>query len=422
MTYSVSVLPAEYTITAIQDQSFLSCSQAFIMVATKDDRHPVLARILLLLELGRVRFLVYSPIAYAAGVAAATVNTPATGFTTPLFLIGQLFVSATHMLTHFFNEYYDLPADALHEFPSPWTGGSRVLPNRKVRPLTSFHLGVALTALTLPLLAFFPNTETKLIAFVIVVFAIGYSAPPLMLGNRGLGEFDVMLVLNILVPLFGYSLFRNESSNPTLLMALIPTAIVEFVRMMVMNMADVVGDSRAGKMTLVVRLGLDRSVFYHMLGMAAAYLSMGMIFLAGMMHRAVLFLEICTLPMAGVICWRLFFKREYLSLTGFYNLPFVSTQHNGLILIAALLGLVWTDEARGVTSMVSQVRLLGVYVFFVQNGLKVWKGWRDGKLAAVFNPQIKGEDRIRKRAQIVEWEQGIALAARPFKSYNKRDD
>ena len=94
-------------------------------------------KVMVFLELGRVRFLVYSPIAFAVGVTCATIssninnidnhsNANPAGFmiSVPLFVLGQLFVSCTHMLTHFFNEYYDYEADQLHEFPSPWTGGS----------------------------------------------------------------------------------------------------------------------------------------------------------------------------------------------------------------------------------------------------------------------------------------------------------
>jgi 1,4-dihydroxy-2-naphthoate octaprenyltransferase len=250
-----------------------------------------------------------------------------------LVLVPQVFVSVTHMLTHFFNEYYDLAADAAHESPSAWTGG----------PVTSFRLGCALTLLTALLLTLFPNTESKLLGVVIVVLAIGYSAPPLQLGNRGLGEADVMLVLNVLVPLLGYALFRSgddSGSCPALLLAMVPPAVVEFVRMMVMNMADVVGDTRARKLTLVVRLGLDRSARVHALGMSLAYLALAALFLLGSVQWPVLLLELATLPLGATICWRLYHRRDYLSLIKFYNLPFLSTQHNGLILIAAAMGLV----------------------------------------------------------------------------------
>ena len=51
-------------------------------------RSRLLSRIGTVLQLGRVRFLVYSPIAYAAGVTCATAN--GQPFSIKVFLIGQV--------------------------------------------------------------------------------------------------------------------------------------------------------------------------------------------------------------------------------------------------------------------------------------------------------------------------------------------
>jgi hypothetical protein len=74
----------------------------------------------------------------------------------------------------------------------------------------------------------------------------------------------------------------------------------------------------------------------------------------------------------------------------------------------------WGDRERGVTSAVSQVRLLGVWVFLVQFGVKAWAGWRRGALAAVFDPQIGADVRVAKKEQIADWDRALAQAARSF--------
>lgn len=404
----------------------------------------LMEKVMLFLELGRVRFLVYSPIAFAVGVTCATISSsidnidhnhsnianPAAGFTisVPLFLLGQLFVSCTHMLTHFFNEYYDYEADQLHEFPSPWTGGSRVLVSGRVLPMTSFYLGCALSVVSLGLCAGIPGVDagTRLVMLVILIFSIGYSAPPLKLIARGLGEADVMLVLNLLVPLFGYMLFRNEEdygSSPCLLWGVIPAALVEFVRMMVMNMADVVGDAQAGKLTLVVRLGLRRSAAWHMAGMVGAYASLSVLFLqsgkeCNMVPVASFLLQMCTLPMAARICYRLYFREEYLSVVRSYNLPYVATQHHGFMLVLGLVGLVWSDEQRPIWSRLSVLRMLGVYYFLAQFTWRTWKGWCNGNLGNVFNPKVSDADVAQKSKQIAYWDEALARAAQPFFTHN----
>jgi 1,4-dihydroxy-2-naphthoate octaprenyltransferase len=82
-----------------------------------------------------------------------------------------------------------------------------------------------------------------------VIFGHGYSAWPLNTSRRGLGEASVSLVLGILVPLGGY-LSHDPSSpfgNSLLWPILLPLLPIQFVRMMVMNMADVESDKISGK-------------------------------------------------------------------------------------------------------------------------------------------------------------------------------
>ena len=58
-------------------------------------------------------------------------------------------------MTHFFNEYFDYPTDCQHENPSPWTGGSKVLPRGLLQRRVALRAGWILAAfsglfLTLP--------------------------------------------------------------------------------------------------------------------------------------------------------------------------------------------------------------------------------------------------------------------------------
>ena len=298
-----------------------------------------------------------------------------------------------------------------------------MLVSGRVLPMTSFYLGCAMSVVSLGLCAGIPGVDagTRLIMLVIVIFSIGYSAPPLKLIARGLGEADVMLVLNLLVPLFGYMLFRNEEygSSPCLLWGIIPAALVEFVRMMVMNMADVVGDAQAGKLTLVVRLGLHRSAAWHMAGMVGAYASLNVLFLqsgndCNMVPVASFLLQMCTLPMAARICYRLYFRKDYLSVVRSYNLPYVATQHHGFMLTLGLVGLVWSDEQLPIWSRLSTLRMLGVYYFLAQFTWRTWKGWCNGNLANVFNPKVSDADVVQKSKQIAYWDKALARAAQPF--------
>ena len=95
-----------------------------------------------------------------------------------------------------------------------------------------------------------PATITILLG---VIFGHGYSAWPLSTSRRGLGEASVCLVLNILVPLVGYQSHDPSSplGNAMLWPILLPLLPIQYVRMMVMNMADLEPDKITGKYSTI---------------------------------------------------------------------------------------------------------------------------------------------------------------------------
>ena len=50
------------------------------------------------------------------------------------FAWGQLVVTATQLMTHYANDYFDLEADRANRTPTRWSGGSRVLPDGVLPP------------------------------------------------------------------------------------------------------------------------------------------------------------------------------------------------------------------------------------------------------------------------------------------------
>lgn len=206
--------------------------------------------------LGRPKFLMYSNVIYTVGVAAAYKSNPDLPFHLWSYIWICLLVHAIHTMTHYFNEYYDYEADCVNKNPSPWTGGSRVLVEGKLKPKVSLVIArlIALIVLSNAAVyyAIFGNVPATVILVLGVIFGHGYSAWPLQTSRRGLGEVTICLVLNILAPLVGYQLqdpsspFGNKLLWPILLM-LLP---IQYVRVMVMNLADIEPDKIAGKSSL----------------------------------------------------------------------------------------------------------------------------------------------------------------------------
>ena len=87
-----------------------------------------------------------------------------------------------------------------------------------------------------------------------VGLAWGYSAPPLRLCARGLGELTTALVVTLLVPVFGYRLQAGADGGAIFLAAALPCAL-QFAMLLAIEFPDAAGDAAVGKRTLVVRLG-----------------------------------------------------------------------------------------------------------------------------------------------------------------------
>ena len=84
-----------------------------------------LQQLLALFKLGRPHFLLGGFLFYALGVVMALYS----GIQLHLaaFIWGQIAVTATQLMTHYANDYYDLWADRANTTPTNWSGGSRVL-------------------------------------------------------------------------------------------------------------------------------------------------------------------------------------------------------------------------------------------------------------------------------------------------------
>jgi 1,4-dihydroxy-2-naphthoate octaprenyltransferase len=206
-----------------------------------------------MIRLGRPKFLMYSNVIYTVGVAAAYKSNPSLPFNLWSYIWVCLLVHAIHAMTHYFNEYYDFEADCANKNPSPWTGGSRVLVEGKLKPKVSLMIARSITLIVLSNAAIYyaitGNLPTTVTIILGVIFGHGYSAWPLSTSRRGLGEATVCLVLNILVPLAGYQSHDPSSpfGNRLLWPILLPLLPIQYVRMMVMNMADLEPDKITGK-------------------------------------------------------------------------------------------------------------------------------------------------------------------------------
>jgi 1,4-dihydroxy-2-naphthoate polyprenyltransferase len=213
------------------------------------------SRVVAFVRLGRPKFLVGGFVLYGLGAALAV--DAGTLFDPWRFGMGQLVVTATQLMTHYANDYFDLEADRANRTPTRFSGGSRVLVGQTLPPAVALGAAYALLLVALggaAVLASRAGGQTLLLSIAMIGLAWGYSAPPLRLCARGLGELTTALVVTLLVPLAGYALQARGLAAPVFLASVLPCAL-QFAMLLAIEFPDAAGDAASGKRTLVVRMG-----------------------------------------------------------------------------------------------------------------------------------------------------------------------
>ncbi len=201
-------------------------------------------------------------------------------------LWGQICITAIQWMTHYSNDYFDLEADRANPTPTNWSGGSRVLPDGLIAPKTALRtaqtfLLIATTAGFMLALFIVPAPLTLPLLGLALFLAWFYSAPPLRLHSRGIGELSGALLIPGLTPLVGYYL-QARHLNALPFLAVFPLCCLQFAMLLAIEFPDAAGDEQSGKRTLVVRLGAKSAVRLYVAVLLLAYLSLPLLILAGL--------------------------------------------------------------------------------------------------------------------------------------------
>jgi 1,4-dihydroxy-2-naphthoate octaprenyltransferase len=264
-----------------------------------------LIRVRAFVRLGRPIFLIGGFALYGLGAAVAAF----VGYSIDWnrYAWGQLAISATQLMTHYSNDYFDYEGDRVNTTFTDWSGGSRVLPNGELPRAIALAAAVFLAALALVanivLQARFaspPLVTGMLLAALVLSWE--YSAPPLRLHSRGVGELVAMFIVSMLVPLTGFVL-QAGGIEPLALLSIAPLCFLQFAMLLAVEFPDQASDTLVGKRTLVVRLGPPRAAALYVGSLALAYLLLpawGLLGLPGAVAGAVALL----LPLAAWLVLR----------------------------------------------------------------------------------------------------------------------
>jgi 1,4-dihydroxy-2-naphthoate octaprenyltransferase len=201
------------------------------------------------------------------------------------------------------NDVFDsaLGADDANVTPTKYSGGSRVIQYglvsfRQMATLaTAFY--VAAGAIGLVLLALRGSAALLAIGLVGFVVSLAYTAPPLKLVYRGLGEIAVAVGFGPLMLLGAYVVQTGGLLSWEPVVASIPVALLIALVLYVNEIPDRRGDARAGKRTLPVRFARESVVLGYDVAVAAAYASVVTGVVLGLLPVTTL-LVLLTIPLA----------------------------------------------------------------------------------------------------------------------------
>jgi len=255
------------------------------------------------IRLGRPKFLVGGFVFYGLGAAlAAAAGAP---FDAGRFAWGQLCVTAAQLMTHYANDFFDLEADRANRTPTRWSGGSRVLPAGELPPRVALRAAQALSVIAVGAAFALAMRASELrlllpLALVMTALAWGYSAPPLRLAARGLGEIATAAVVTLCVPVLGYYLQAGRLDARIFAACLLPS-VLQFAMLLAIELPDAAGDAVTGKRTLVVRLGAAAGARLYATLTIAAFGALPLLAAAGALPTRV---AIAPLALAPIAIWQ----------------------------------------------------------------------------------------------------------------------
>ena len=237
-------------------------------------------------------------------------------FSLSMFFLCALGIIGLHLGANLLNDYFDdRGSDPINVRVTPFSGGSRVIQNGELSPLTIlimalffFAIGVAVGIWLVCL--------GKPLVILIGLLGLGagwvYSAPPFQLMSRGWGEIVIFFAFGPLVTLGTFYVMSGSLSWPAFVIGA-PQGFFIAAVIWINQFPDYEADRKADKKNLVVRLGPGYSRYLY-----CAIMSMPFITLFFLIREIGfsywILLSFIALPLALKamrILWR-----EYLSHTG----------------------------------------------------------------------------------------------------------
>lgn len=212
------------------------------------------------------------------------------------FVLGLVTLVLAQAGLELLDGYHDFEQGA-HGRKSPgdqvWTGGSGVLAEGALRPRVvrraAWICGLSAGALFAVLTVARTGLAGLVIGLAGAFCGAGWAMPPFKLSYRGLGEAAQAVVAGPLMAAMAWVIAAGSFDVRALAVGA-PFGLLELAMALSHNMVDADADSRAGKRTLVVRIGRRAAARGAALSIALAFAAVGALIVAGV------------LPLSAAVC------------------------------------------------------------------------------------------------------------------------
>jgi 1,4-dihydroxy-2-naphthoate octaprenyltransferase len=192
------------------------------------------------------------------------------------FAAALLVALAVQVAVNFANDYFDgvRGVDTAQR-----VGPRRAVASGDVTPATmkrAIVVALLIAAAGGAALAAAAGWELLAVGALCFVAALGYSGGPRPYASAGLGEVFVFCFFG-LVATVGSAYVQDERIVAAAVVAAVPIGLLASAILMVNNLRDIATDAAAGKRTLAVRLGADRSRRAYWAMLAGAFLFVGLV-------------------------------------------------------------------------------------------------------------------------------------------------
>jgi 1,4-dihydroxy-2-naphthoate octaprenyltransferase len=259
---------------------------------------PRLAGFSLFLRTTRLPFITATAVPVALGVAAAARGGEFDLWLALLTLLGAIFI---HLALNVTNDIFDTlsGADAANMTPTKFSGGSRVIHYGLVSERNMALLAAAFYLAGGAIGVYLAATrgwQLLVIGLIGMFFAVFYTAPPLRLVYRGLGEIAVALGFGP-VMLLGSFFVQAQTITLEAVVLSIPVAILIALVLYVNEVPDRPGDALAEKRTLPVRWTQQGVIRGYLVAAGVAFAVIAVASVIGLFPRPAL-IALATVPMA----------------------------------------------------------------------------------------------------------------------------